>query len=246
MMNFIASVILASSMLFSLATPASLEKAVTFEGSTQREVGAKADHFTVTVQLDIKMGWHICAEAGDGSEVQTSLELNLPEGVKAIGDWNRPVGIGGAELHSEIYVGKVSFSKRVVIDPSAYGKSIDVVVSYQACNDERCNRPKTKTISIAIPKNAMADLKTEIGIFESPVRLKVAGAPLNTKAKVRFPSPAIFDVDGDGQAELVIGSLMGSVGVYENLNTSGTGDPEWDSQEPLKDSKGKRIRTSNW
>ena len=72
------------------------------------------------------------------------------------------------------------------------------------------------------------------------------GDPLNTVAKQRFLSPAIFDVDEDGKAELVIGDLRGNVSIYENLNESGAGDPVWGSREALKDAEGKRIRTSNW
>lgn len=241
MMSFISSAILASSMvLVSLATIPPVEKPVTFEGTLRAD--SKADHFTVAVHLDIKKGWHICAEPGESSELRTTLELKLPAGVKAIGDWDRPTAIAGIELHSEIYIGKADFSKSVVVDPSAYGKSIEVVVSYQVCTDKLCNPPQTKTISIAIPENSSASES----IFESPVRIKADGAPLNTVAKKRFPSPGIFDVDGDGKSELVIGALMGSVGVYEDQNTTGTGDPVWGSRKPLKDAEGRQIRTKNW
>lgn len=83
-------------------------------------------------------------------------------------------------------------------------------------------------------------------VFERPVRISVADAPLNAVAKKRYPSPAMFDVDGDGKAELVIGDLMGNLGYYENLNTSGIGDPVWDSREELQGISGKPIRTPNW
>ena len=72
------------------------------------------------------------------------------------------------------------------------------------------------------------------------------GKPLNTVAKKRFLSPGIFDVDGDGKAELMIGTLMGSVGVYENQNTTGKGDPVWGPWKDFEDAKGNSIRTSNW
>lgn len=242
MRNF-ATVVLASLMILSFVTTVAAEKAVTIKGAIQPAVGTgSAGHFTITVRMDIKQGWHICAEAGEGSEEPTSLKMKLPEGAKAEGNWKRPVAAEGAELHSQIYVGKVSFSKTIFVDPSAHCKSIDVVVSYQACTDEFCNPPQTKTISIAIP----VDDSASPSIFEHPVRLMVADVPLNNVAKKRFPSPGIFDVDGDSKAELVIGGLMGSVGVYENLNSSGTGDPVWGSRESLKDVKGKPIRTSNW
>ena len=242
MISFLASVFLASSLLMSHATMPSPEKTVTFDSTLQPEADAAAGNFKLTIEMEIKQGWHTCAEAGEGPEQATTLELNLPEGVKTVGDWNRPAGMPGAEFNSEIHVGTVTFSRSVVVDSSAVGKNIQVVVSYQACNDEFCNPPQTRTISITIPENATSDSS----LFESPVRINADGAPLNTAARKRFPSPGIFDVDGDGQAELLIGELMGSVGVYENLNTSGTGDPEWSSRKPLRDAKGKQIKTSNW
>lgn len=245
MMSYISSAILFSSILLSTTATAAPEKTVTFEGAIQPTASAATGHFTLSVQMDIKEGWHTYGEVGEGSEVRTALELKLPKGAKTNGTWKRPAGVEGAESHSEIYTGKVSFTKNLVLDPTAYGKNIEVVVSYQACNEEACNPPQTKTISIAIPENVSTRPNSQ-NIFESPVRLSVDGAPLNALAKKRFPSPGIFDVDDDGKAELVVGSLMGSVGVYENLNSSETGDPVWSSREALKDSKGKQIRTSNW
>ena len=216
------------------------KKAVAVTGSIQPDA-AQADHFTVKVELDINDGWHTYDEVGEGSEEPTSLELELPKGVTTKGDWRRPTGIAGTEKHSLIYEGQVSFSRSVIVEPSAYGKRIDVTVSYQACTDEYCNRPQSKAVSIPIPKK----VSSSSSIFSRPVRLSVDGALL-AGGKTRFLSPAIFDVDGDGKAELVIGSLKGTVDVYENLNTSGTGDPVWGPKKVLKDIKGKRIRTANW
>ena len=241
MMSHVATALLASSMLFSFAALPTLEKPVALEGAIQPST-ASANHFTITVEFNIEDGWHTYAEVGEGPEQRTSLELNLPEGVKSASDWNRPAGNEGTALNSEIHVGKVRFSKNVVVEPNAYGKNIEVVVSYQACTDEFCNPPQRKTVSIAIPAKA----PTGQSIFEDPVRINSDGKPLNTVAKKRFVSPAIFDVDGDGKAELFIGTLMGSVGIYENLNTSGSGDPVWGPQGYLKDAKGEEIRTSNW
>ncbi len=241
MMHYIVTAVLSSLMLFCPVTNHTPEKAVTFKGSIQSDAG-QADQFTVTVQMDIRKGWHTYDEVGEGAEEPTSLELELPQGVTAKGDWSRPKGNDGTTSLSRVYQGKVSFTRTVVIDPVAYGKSIDVIVSYQACNQEYCNPPQNKTVSIAIPQGGSGDPD----IFESPFRIEVDGVPLNTVAKERFPSPGIFDVDGDGNAELVVGGLMGSVGVYENQNTTGVGDFVWGPRKALTDEQGKPIRTSNW
>ena len=241
MVRQFATAVLTSLMLFSLTTVSVAEKAVTIKASVKPEA-KKANHFTVAVQMDIASGWHIYDEAGEGPEMVTTLKLELPEGVTAIGDWNRPDSIDGSALDSLVYEGQVSFSKSVAVQPTAYGESIKVIVSYQACNDRVCNRPQNKTIDISIPKAEPSGSS----IFDSPVMLSVKDAPLNTVAKKQFLSPGIFDVDGDGQAELVIGDLFGDVGVYENVNTSGTGDPAWGPRESLKGIEGEAIRTSNW
>ena len=242
MMSFFVTAFLSSSMLFAFATTPVPEKPVALTGSIQPD-SSGANHFTVTVQMDIKKEWHTYDEVAEGAEQPTSLKFKLPEGVKSKGDWDRPQGNEGHEAEYRIYKGRVSFSRIVVVEPDAYGKSIDVIVSYQACTDEFCNPPQSKTVSIAIPVGS-AEAGTKI--FESPIRISKDGKPLNAEAKTRFPSPGIFDVDGDGAAELLIGGLTGSLDVYENQNTSGKGDPEWGSREPLKDAKGEKIRTSNW
>ena len=242
MMRHFATAVLASLMLFSFATASSLEQAVTIKGSIKPDA-AKLNHFTVTIQMDIASGWHTYDQVGEGSEVATSLKLKLPEGVTAVGDWNRPNSTDGSELNSLVFEGQISFSKSVIIQPTANGNSIDVIIAYQACNDQICNRPQNKTITIVIPKEEPA---SNSSLFEPPVILQVKGAPLNSVVKKRFPSPGIFDVDGDGQTELVVGDLMGGVGVYQNLNTSGTGDPAWGPREELKGIEGDAIETPNW
>ena len=241
MMSYLTSTLLASLMVCSPATIPAPEKPVTVKGTMRPDV-SKAGHYTVRVQFEIKEGWHTYGEIGDGSGIATSLKMKLPEGVKSAGAWKHPVGSERNEHDSELYVGKGTFSRSVVIEPAAGGKTIDVVVSYQACTDTFCNRPQTKTVSIAVPTSSSAGAN----IFERPVRINVNGKPLNTVAKKRFLSPGIFDVDGDGKAELMIGTLMGSVGVYENQNTTGKGDPVWGPWKDFEDAKGNSIRTSNW
>ena len=240
-MNYFASAIFMSFMLFSFSMTVASEKPVTLKGAIEADNG-QANQYTVTIEMNVRDGWHTYDEEGEHGETATSLELKLPEGVTAKGDWNRPEGNAGADSQTSIFEGQVSFSRTVVIDPAAYGKDIEVIVSFQACTDKACNPPQSKTVNIAIPKTESPGST----IFEHPVRINVDGKPLNTVEQKKFLSPAIFDVDGDDKAELVISDLWGDLGVHENLNTSGSGDPVWGARKPLKDTKGKAIRTSNW
>ena len=223
-----------------LCSPA-LAANVTVGASIQPEKGS-TNQFTLAVTFDIKPGWHTYDDIGDGSAVATSIKFKLPEGVKAVGEWQRPISMESKDaVDKTIYEGQVEFTRSVTVDANAQGQQIDLTVRFQACTDEVCNPPQKKELSVQIPKTSRPNT-----IFEPPVQLMVAGKPLNAVAKQRFPSPALFDVDGDGQTELVTGSLMGSVHVYENSNPTGKGDPVWASSTTLKDADGKPIRTSNW
>lgn len=208
-----------------------------------RPAGRTEHKYIITVRFDMGDDWYIYKDAGEGAGQPTTLTLNLPEGAKVIDDWSSSKdAIDGEEALSKLYTGRVDFTTTVFLEPSAFGKEIEVIASYQPCNSKYCNRPKTETINILIPG---PDTKTS-KVFEKPVRLMVKDYFLNAEANVRFPSPAILDIDEDGQKELVIGSLSGTLGIYENLNQSGSGDPVWDSRKLLIGASGKPIRTRNW
>ncbi len=81
--------------------------------------------------------------------------------------------------------------------------------------------------------------------FSSVTQLMVGEKPLNTKARQMYPSPAMFDVDNDGQDELIVGDIFGSLNVYENEN-EGNGDPVWSEFTSLKSTDGDKIKVSNW
>ena len=68
---------------------------------------------------------------------------------------------------------------------------------------------------------------------------------LNDAARQMYPSPAMFDIDRDGQLELVVGDIFGSLNVYENLSDEKS-DPVWSTHIPLKLSDGEKVKVSNW
>ena len=112
------------------------------------------------------------------------------------------------------------------------------------CSFTACSESSSADSNISLTKSN--NVVNNSNILDRPIRISVNDAPLSSEAKKRFPSPAVFDVDGDGSKELVIGELMGEVGVYANLNTSGAGDPVWGSRKALNDSKSESITTPNW
>ena len=247
-------------------------------------------HFTLKVSLDIQDGWHTHDDSNN-SGINTTVDLELPEGAKQVGEWDRPLSKpqdGSPE--KEVFTGQADFSCEIEVNEDAIGKKIKVTVSYQACTEEYCNRPTSKTLSAELknsPATKKAVLKSsaknsgaknsssaevnpaekntarkgarkkvskeknsskfvfENELFEAPVRLTVDGKPLQ-QANDRFPSPAIYDIDNDGDNELIIGGLRGKVEVFENSSNATKGDPIWEAGELLEDSDGKSIRLTNW
>ncbi len=84
-------------------------------------------------------------------------------------------------------------------------------------------------------------------VFAAPIRLTVGNEPLNKAAGQMYPSPAMFDIDNDGDVELVVGDIFGSLNVYENKNDNGDkGDPVWSKHTSLTTAEGKKIKVPNW
>ncbi|TWU38834.1 FG-GAP repeat protein [Novipirellula aureliae] len=231
-----------------LALDAAAQKPVEVTASIQSN-DEDTEHGVLKVTLDIKEGWHTNDEADEDSITSTAISLKLPAGATEVGEWERPLGMpSNNSLQTSIFEGQVTFRRKIKINDSALGKDIGVTVRYQACNDSVCNAPQKSDLTVRIP-DATTLPKSKVAtdpVFDSPVIIMVYDDSRDTNSKLRFPSPAIYDVDGDGQLELVSGSLMGHIGVYENTNTSGKGDPIWGPREPLKNSEGDIIRSPNW
>ncbi len=58
-------------------------------------------------------------------------------------------------------------------------------------------------------------------VFEMPVRLEADGKVIDTGRTTGHSGPTIADVDGDGLADLVVGSFGGKFQVYKNIGTPG-------------------------
>ena len=253
--------------------------------TTELVANEKDNNFTLKVSLDIQDGWHTHDDSNNAG-INTTVDLELPEGAKQVGEWARPLSkTKDGSREKKVFTTQADFSCEIAVSEDAIGKKIQVTVSYQACTEEYCNRPASKTLSVELknlPATKKADLKSETKnsssakidpaekktaskgaqkkismeknsskfvfeneLFEAPVRLTVNGKPLQ-QANDRFPSPAIYDIDNDGDNELIIGGLRGKVEVFENSSSSTTGDPIWEAGELLEDSDGKSIRLTNW
>jgi hypothetical protein len=116
------------------------------------------------------------------------------------------------------------------------------VIGLVGCESSEVNNPAvTKADSSATEISEAFEFNNPT--FEAPIMLMAGDEPM--KAGYSYPSPAVFDVDNDGDDEMVLGEIMGSVSYCENENKSG-GDPVWSAVAPLLAADGKPLELNNW
>ncbi len=79
-------------------------------------------------------------------------------------------------------------------------------------------------------------------LFAEPVMLTAGSKPMGRG--ILYPSPHMFDVDGDGQDEIVMGDLWGVLHVSKKL--PGDDPMAWSEATPLQSSDGEKLKFSNW
>ena len=75
--------------------------------------------------------------------------------------------------------------------------------------------------------------------FAEPVLVKAGDKGLGEGRL--YPSPARYDIDGDGRRDLVVGDLWGKLTVATQAE-----DGTYRAEVPLKDAEGKPIDFENW
>lgn len=82
-------------------------------------------------------------------------------------------------------------------------------------------------------------------LFAPAVSLPSAtGGPVAVQ-DILFPTPVLFDVDGDGATELVVGDLWGSLFVHERAQRE-DGGFGWGERAELTYHDGSAIELPNW
>ncbi|MFT5300226.1 MAG: hypothetical protein ACI814_001000, partial [Mariniblastus sp.] len=176
-----------------------------------------------------------------------------PDGVSELGEWDRPASFRYENEGLTVFTDDVKFSRNLKIKPSEKDREIGVSVKYQVCTAKMCQPPKTFKTKVvlagvkSVKPSGPPEFKNEF--FSAPEMLHVGDKPLNQDARQMYPSPAMYDVDGDGVVELVVGDIFGSLNVYENKNAGGSSqsaDPVWEKFRPLLAADGDKIKVSNW
>ncbi len=99
------------------------------------------EQVAIKVRLEIEPLWEI-RELGDPTHpAATSLELKLPTGITALGDWKTPRSIRSISPDGHpVYVDEADFN-RELLELSTGEMVITCRVQFQACNDRQCLPP---------------------------------------------------------------------------------------------------------
>ncbi len=76
-------------------------------------------------------------------------------------------------------------------------------------------------------------------VFAPPVMLMTGEDSLGHRRM--YPSPVMFDVDGDKKLDIVIGDLSGNLTISRRLEGN-----LWSKSEAMKMADGKKLKFSNW
>jgi hypothetical protein len=97
--------------------------------------------------------------------------------------------------------------------------------------------------SILICALALAAVGMSAQTFEAPERILGAGEPVGHTLDERvrpYPSPGMHDITGDGQLELVIGDLRGSLTYVARMGDG------WGEEKVLMATDGEPLKFANW
>ena len=112
----------------------------------------------VSVVFDIAPTYEIRDRHAHPPAIATIVELTLPQGFEALGDWSDPPTVQSQWPDGHpVHVGRATFRRKVRVggDVKPGQCSLGCSVFYQACNDRYCLRPvkqrMLESITVASP-----------------------------------------------------------------------------------------------
>lgn len=131
------------------------DKVVTIGSGVNPGSTAAGSVVTYAVRVRTMKPWHVYAiNKPTGVSKPTKLNLKLPEGVTAVGEWDIPEP-KKYEDDVFIYEEDVVFRRQLKIADSATGMlNIACKVDYQPCNDQSCKAPTSEVTSMGLEVTA--------------------------------------------------------------------------------------------
>jgi DsbC/DsbD-like thiol-disulfide interchange protein len=118
------------------------------------------DSVLLNIRVRIAPGWHIYGlNGGLSPNHPTQIELSLPTGISAIGEWKAPAP--DAQVTSlglaSIYSGEVVFSRQLIVSHKYQPEAnrITCKLRFQACDHARCLRPDV--LNLTVPLQVIPD-----------------------------------------------------------------------------------------
>lgn len=140
-------------LLLPLAAPGLAQGPVSAELALPDAMPAAGTTFDVTVNVEVEEGWHVYDLDGPAPYADTTLELSLPEGLEAVGEWREPASVAHPDGGLRVWIGSVAFAHEVrVVGPTQAGASVAATLGYQVCNEDLCHPPAEVTLTAALPR----------------------------------------------------------------------------------------------
>lgn len=117
------------------------------------------EHVAIVVKINLAPTWHIYAVEGTPFEKEpelgtapTALNLSLPPGVEALGQWQTPGVIHDKEFGGGYYEGELLFHRILRLGDQVPDGPIKIKCDliYQACNDNTCLPKKQTALTAAV------------------------------------------------------------------------------------------------
>lgn len=106
----------------------------------------------VVVKVKVLAGWHIYSYVPETQPyIQSSLILELPEGITAITEWTKPASYP-FEDSIFVYEGEVSFIRYFTVKKIVPDAKIKAGMHYQTCDLRQCLPPDSKEEELTITK----------------------------------------------------------------------------------------------
>lgn len=106
----------------------------------------------VVVKVKVLQGWHIYSYVPDTQPyIQSSMILELPEGISAITEWTKPDSYP-FEDNIFVYEGEVSFVRYFTVKEVILKAKIKAGLHYQTCDLRQCLPPDTKEEELTVTK----------------------------------------------------------------------------------------------